>query len=250
MPADRVARAAAWLQAWDSQGTHRTATEGDDAGADWLVAEAERLGARVDVESFAVDRVEPVEAFVDIDGIRLEGVKLFDSPDTAPGGAESVQVIELAPFAVYGSEFRGLRKESPVGAIVVVTTGERPGLALLNAESFLSPFGPPVLQVSSVERERVTAAAAKRVTIVSRRVKAVGRNVVVTVPGTDPSIKPLVVMTPRSSWWRKRLIAARSSGVQTSSPASTEAMATSAARAAPSSHLSATPSPAWGTQPQ
>ena len=85
MPADRVARAAAWLQAWDSHGTHRTATEGDDAGADWLVAEAERLGARVDVESFAVDRVEPVEAFVDIDGIRLEGVKLFDSPDTAPG---------------------------------------------------------------------------------------------------------------------------------------------------------------------
>jgi hypothetical protein len=33
-------RAARWLAAWDAQGIHRTATGGDNAGADWLAQEA------------------------------------------------------------------------------------------------------------------------------------------------------------------------------------------------------------------
>ena len=202
MRADPGDRAAEWLQAWDSQGFHRTATEGDEAGADWLTAEAERMGAQVDNELFALDRVEQVEASVVVDGIPVEGLKMFDSPDTDPGGTDSVHVVELAPPAVYGREFRDLRTGMTNGAIVVVTTGDRPGLALLNAESFVSPFGPPVLQVSSSEAERITSASTKRVTIASRRTSTIGRNVVVTVPGTDPSLKPLVVMTPRSAWWQ------------------------------------------------
>ena len=38
-------------------------------------------------------------------------------------------------------------------AYVVVTLGSREGLAVRNAPHFLSPFGPPVLQVSNAERE-------------------------------------------------------------------------------------------------
>ena len=57
MPADRGDRAAEWLQAWDSQGFHRTATEGDEAGAGWLTVEAERMGAQVDAEVFALSTV-------------------------------------------------------------------------------------------------------------------------------------------------------------------------------------------------
>ena len=34
------ARAAAWLAAWDAQGIHRTATDGDQRGADWLAGGA------------------------------------------------------------------------------------------------------------------------------------------------------------------------------------------------------------------
>ena len=37
-----VTRAIAWLTAWDLQRTHRTATVGDQVGADWLI----KLGRR------------------------------------------------------------------------------------------------------------------------------------------------------------------------------------------------------------
>jgi hypothetical protein len=40
-------RAIASLTAWDSQGGHRTATSGDEAGAQWLSDEAARLGVEV-----------------------------------------------------------------------------------------------------------------------------------------------------------------------------------------------------------
>jgi hypothetical protein len=35
---DDATQAAAWLTTWDAQGVHRTATAGDEAGADWLIA--------------------------------------------------------------------------------------------------------------------------------------------------------------------------------------------------------------------
>jgi hypothetical protein len=202
MTSERWERAAAWMQTWDGQGIHRTASAGDQAGADWLAGEAERLGARVAFETFEVERVDPIEAHVEVDGVRIEGVKMFDSPDTAATGTESVRVIEAPPFAVYSSEFRVQRQEGVREALVVVTTGERPGLALLNAESFTKPFGGPVLQVSSHDRDRVVNGTVRRVTITSRQTRSIARNVVVTIPGSDLSGRPLVVMTPRSSWWQ------------------------------------------------
>jgi hypothetical protein len=49
-------RAAGWLAAWDGQGIHRTATAGDDAGADWLAREAAALGAAVAIATTAPER--------------------------------------------------------------------------------------------------------------------------------------------------------------------------------------------------
>ena len=51
-----------WLRAWDSQGPHRTATSGDQAGAEWLAGEAAALGVRVTIEVFALSRLDPIEA--------------------------------------------------------------------------------------------------------------------------------------------------------------------------------------------
>ncbi len=49
------ARAAKWLAAWDAQGIHRTATAGDEAGADWLIYEVAALGiAAPACEEFAL----------------------------------------------------------------------------------------------------------------------------------------------------------------------------------------------------
>jgi hypothetical protein len=89
---------------------------------------------------------------------------------------------------------------------VIVTLGGAPGLALLNAEWFRAPFGPPTLQVSSVDGDRIAAALTRkaelRVVVQTKRTPAQARNVVLTIPGQDRARAPVVVMTPRSSWWQ------------------------------------------------
>lgn len=201
-------RAAAWLQAWDSQGYHRTATPGDEAGADWLRAAAE---TELRDEVFSLDRLDPLDAFVDIDGVRVHGEPMFDAPDTPEGGVtgrhgRDVAIHELSPQAVYGAEFRAMRQASRQGALVIVTRGERPGLAMINAEGFSAPYGPPILQVGSEHASLLRDAVAKhaefRVVLRSRRTRAQARNLVVTLPGRSPERPPLVVMTPRSSWFQ------------------------------------------------
>jgi hypothetical protein len=216
-----VLRATTWLRAWDSHGIHRTATPGDEQGAEWLAGEARAMGATVGFESFALDRIDVDAAFLEVEGERIPGEKMFDAPDTPDGrvmalasiGAglgepsqADVHVLELAPTAVYSPEFARFRRETRSKALVVVTKGSAPGLALLNAEAFKAPFGPPILQVSSTVGPRLLAAvrsgAAVRVVVRSRRTRTQARNVVVTLPGRERGRRPLVVMTPRSSWWQ------------------------------------------------
>jgi hypothetical protein len=157
-------RAAAWLQAWDAQSTHRTGTEGDAAGAGWLAGEARAIGAEVTVEQFAFDRLDPVECWLEIGGARIEAVPVFDAPSSGADGivgalGGDIAVAELTPRAVYSGQFQRLRREGGHRALVVVCQGDAPGLGLINAEDFRSPYG-------------------------------------------DSAKPPLVVMTPRSSWWQ------------------------------------------------
>jgi len=215
MTGDEITRAAQWLQAWDSQGMHRTGTEGDHAGADWLAREAARLGAEPMEEVFSLARLDPGETFLECEGTRIEGVPLFDAPPTdgvagvlGPAGSGApIAVATLSPRAVYGDAFRALRADPSQRGLVVVCQGEHPGLGLLNAEQFRTPYGAPAIHVSSESREFLLAAAARgapaRLVAVSRRTDAPARNVVVTIPGQDPAGRPpVVVMTPRSSWWQ------------------------------------------------
>ena len=206
------------IEAWDSQGIHRTATEGDEAGADWLAREAASFGAKRGFEAFTLDRIDPTAAFVEIDGARIPGVPMFDGPMTprtgvqglaekaAPGGQALIGVTELSPLVVYSEQFVTMRRTSQYKALVVATKGGQPGLALLNAEAFRKPYGPVILQVSSEARDAVFAAVGRgavlRVVAASRRVPATARNLVVEIKGRDAGRAPLVVMTPRSSWWQ------------------------------------------------
>src|SRR5690242_21749009 len=113
-------RAAMWLQAWDSQGTHRTATDGDTAGAEWLAREAAGFGARVAIEEFPLDRIDPVVCYLELSGSRIDGVPVFDAPSTddsgiagtlgSVGSNAEIGVAELSPQAVYTGEYRELRE--------------------------------------------------------------------------------------------------------------------------------------------
>ncbi len=139
---DSEQRAARWLATWDGHGVHRTASGGDDAGAEWLTAEARALGAAVTIEEFALDRLDPIAAFLEIGGERVEAVPVFDAPATdsagvigrlGPAGGEGdITVAELSARAVYTGEFERLRRAGTHRGFVVVCSGEAPGLALTN----------------------------------------------------------------------------------------------------------------------
>jgi len=209
-------RAAAWLEAWDSQGIHRTGTAGDLAGAGWLAAEAAALGAKVEIEEFALNRLDPVAAYLEIDGDRIPAVPLFDALPTAPegiagrldlaGSDAEIGVVKLSPNSASTRPFQALRRGTQHRALVFICGGEEPGLALLNAEQFRTPFDPPAIHVGSEACDQVLAAAARgapaRLVADSRCNAAKASNVVVTLAGCGRARLPMVVMTPRSSWWQ------------------------------------------------
>ena len=162
-----VGTAADWLRAWDSQGHHRTGGDGDEAGAAWLAREAASLGAMVTSEAFALDRIDPVEACLELDGVRIEGVPVFDAPPTGPdgvsgtlgpaGGDAAIGVAALSPQSVYSGEYRTLRRNAAHRALVIVCQGAHPGLGLLNAEQFPHPYGAPAIHVAARRLPRATS---------------------------------------------------------------------------------------------
>jgi hypothetical protein len=213
---DAKARAVAWLTAWDSQGAHRTGTTGDEAGALWLAHEAAGLGAETATEVFALDRRDPIACYLELDGERIWAVLAFDAAATGADGVtgtlslrkqdEAILVAELSPRSVYTGEYDRLRRGTAHRALVIVCAGGHPGLGLLNAERFRNPYGTPTIHVSSEASETVLAGAARaapaRVVAESQYVQAAARNVVVAIRGHRRFSPPLVVMTPRSSWWQ------------------------------------------------
>jgi hypothetical protein len=212
-----VTRATAWLTAWDSQGIHRTATAGDAAGAEWLTREAADLGAAPALEEFVLDRLDPVEAYLELDNTRIPAVPVFDAPATGPDGVSGIlgrvgehtpiAVAELSPLSVYTPDYyEQLRCNVVHHGLAILCKGSQSGLGLLNAERFRHPYGAPAVLVSSEARAEVLAAAARRTSArllsTSRRVPTRASNVVVMFHGRDRSRTPVVVMTPRSSWWQ------------------------------------------------
>jgi hypothetical protein len=191
---------ATWLRAWDSQGHHRTGTAGDHAGADWLTAEAQMLGALTAQETFALDRLDPGDVYLEVDGARIPGVPVFDAPATSGiTGVLGTEIVVAAlwPGAVYTGEYRRIRENTSRAGLVIQCSGAHLGMGLLNAEQFPTPYGAPAIHVDAA----IPIGRTARLVSNSVRTRTDARNVVVTLRGSHPSRPPVVVMTPRSSWW-------------------------------------------------
>ena len=215
-------RVASVVQAYDSQGNHRTATDGDTASANWLADETRKAGAEALLEPFDLNRVDPRACYVSTASRRVDGVPLFDASFTddagvsgrlGPLGSDSeIGLTETEPSRLTdpGSESRRAVltevRQSRQKAVVLITRGSRPGLFLLNAPAFTKPFGPPTLQVSSAEAAWLyeQARARAEVTLIAKveRRPARAANVTARIAGTDASLSPVVISTPRSGWWQ------------------------------------------------
>jgi hypothetical protein len=213
-------RLAAIVEAYDSQGSHRTGSAVDHESAQWLVECARRLGVEATLEPFALNRIDPQPSYLHIGDRCIGGLPLFDTAFTGPDGVRGrlgtlgsdaeIAVIESEPFTLMEPQKEqrdavAMARRSGHKVVVVVTRGTFPGLFLLNALSFKTPSGPPMLQVSSVEAAwlKQQAAVQARATVVATALQSATQacNVVATITGSNPRLAPLVVMTPRSGWW-------------------------------------------------
>jgi len=208
-------RIGAVIRAYENQGFHRTGTDVDRISGDWLANEVRRIGVEPALEEFSLSRVDPVSASLVVDDRKIDGLPLFDGNFTSPAGIAgtlgslqsdaSIGLAEIPPNGAESGVVGDARRQNRHQAIVVVTRGARPGFCPSNADSFLRPFGPPVLQVASEEAHFLAGCARQgatvRLTAHVERTPAQAFNVVVVVSGSNKGLAPLVVMTPRSGWW-------------------------------------------------
>ena len=208
-------RIGALIRAYETQGFHRTGTDVDRRSGDWLADEVRGLGLMPSLEVFSLSRVDPEGASLVVGDRTIEGLPLFDGAFTTPAGVAGslgmlgndapIGLAELPPNAAAAGALGDARRQNRHQAIVAVTRGKSPGFCPSNADDFLHPFGPPVLQVSSEEAPFLADQARQGTKILltahATRAQAEAFNVTTIVPGTDRSLAPLVVMTPRSGWW-------------------------------------------------
>src|SRR5260221_9330125 len=154
-------RVAAFIDAYDSQGIHRTATPVDNASGDWLRRLVEVAGASARMVPFALDRVDVRAARLDADGHQIDGLPFFDGGFTGdtgiagalgpPGSNAAIALVTLdqAAIATEGQSIAELRASGSHRGIVAVAGGGTPGLLPPNARSFAKPFGVPAPQVAS-----------------------------------------------------------------------------------------------------
>jgi hypothetical protein len=212
---DRPARIRALIHDFESQGIHRTGTEVDRRSAEWLASEIRIAGLTPSLEPFSLSRVDIIGAKIQTREKTVDGIPLFDAaftdirgvrgPIGAAGSDVEIGLAEAAPNAAAAGVLGEVRRANRHKALVVITRGGRPGLCPSNADSFLAPFGPPAVQVSSEESSWLTPYAQRTgdieivANVARTRVDAV--NVTATLSGSDRSMPPLVIMTPRSGWW-------------------------------------------------
>ncbi|MBM3772915.1 MAG: hypothetical protein FJW27_16815 [Acidimicrobiia bacterium] len=216
------ARVAHVISEYESQGYHRTATSVDAASGEWLANQVRQIGLAPRLESFPLDRVDLVTNALTVEGTasgrerRIEGIPLFDGAFTDErgirgrlgpvGSSADIALTDTAINAAGRGVLGDARRSGRHRAIVAITRPRRgQGLCPSNADAFRAPFGPPVLQVSNEHeawlREAATRGAAVRVTAHVRRTTATADNVTAALDGTDLTLPPFVVMTPRSGWY-------------------------------------------------
>jgi hypothetical protein len=213
-------RVAEIIEEYSAQGIHRTGTTVDNQSGQWLAHRIAELGVKPELERFEFERVQPMNNSLTIGDQTFEGVPLYDCTYTdangitgrvgALGSDAEIGMLQVRPVgsAPEVRELHAAREQGLHKAFIAVTTPLLPagGVAPLNAEDFIRPFGPPVLQLASDSWDALQRAAQNRVpvklTVHCERVTSEAMNVAARIEGRDSSLAPLVIMTPRSGWWR------------------------------------------------
>lgn len=203
------------IHEFEQQGDHRTGTAVDRASAEWLQTQVERASLTSALEPFSLSRVDPVSVSVIAADRTVDGVPLFDGAFTDASGIRGrlgaleertdIGLTGAVPNQAATGALGDARRANRHKAIVCVTNGPRPGLCPSNADFFVKPFGPPVVQVSNLDGQSLSELARHgapvRVIAQVARTSVTAFNVTTQIVGLDSSLPPLVIMTPRSGWY-------------------------------------------------
>ena len=211
-------RITADIAAWDSQPEHRTGTPGDEQTSDWLAAEISKVGLTPNIDEFDFARRTPVLCSIQVGELKVEGIPFFDGGITGRWGTTTklspvsegtgITVGEFMPMG--GDEDTKLliqqRANPKVVGVVAISKMPSPGIGLLNADDYKTPYGVPVLQVDGINREILLQAsedhADATLNIHFNLNLVTATNVETLVKGKKPrALAPVVIMTPKSSWW-------------------------------------------------
>ena len=207
------------VEAFDATGIHRMCTPGDFASGAWFEGEAVKTGAAVTRMCVPTQRTVVDEAHLECDGLRIDGLPMFDAPSSAglsgvlcmASAGSNAGSIGLAEFpsnaaSIKGQPLEQLRRATQHKALIIATQGAGASLAPINAQFFNTLIGPPVLQVAGVHFKALAELAASntQVRFVSRyrREAMDSYNVDARVTANAGNhVAPLAVVTPRTGWW-------------------------------------------------
>lgn len=211
-----VAATARWLSEYDAFGVRRAGSAGDLACAAWLRDQLSALDVPIESVEVPLSLRAIVEAAIELPGLRIDGLPLFDAPDTPPqgiiaplglwNGAAPIGLLDVEPGAasIKGQPLEAMRQQTRHAALVLPTRDPHGELAPVNAQYYHAPFGPPALQVAGIHMQPLIQLAAERVparlTIRSERRAAHSLNLRARVEGRAGET-PLVLLTPRTSWF-------------------------------------------------
>ena len=209
------------IRAYEAMGWHRTGWEGDDAAADWLIAELGAAGVEAREQSFRAPRWRWERAEVHVTGGgTVFGEPLSDGGLTPPEGVSGrVGFVgdgeyDGSPIALWrrGPDdtdrlavgiYDDLAALQAAGArAVVLVMGDEHGNAVLrNAERPWEPIDLPVLQVAPADAGSLAEGAIGELVIEGRREVVEARNVVGEIAGVDSEAAPAALITPKSGWF-------------------------------------------------
>ena len=203
------------IRSWDWQSEHRTGTSGDRRTSEILVERLASADVSAQIVEFPFERRIPVDCYVKVGYECIQGIPLFDGGETdgilegslVPTGQSGE--IAFGPATASGGPQNGQLLSHRNGelhqALVGIARSATPGIAMLNADSFSQPFGVPVLIVDGKHEKKLLEAAQNRskvkLNISFDTEQTSATNVEVRVAGQRTDLDPLVVMTPKSSWW-------------------------------------------------
>jgi hypothetical protein len=219
-PALTAAEAERLIRQFESQGDHRTGSPGDDACTRWLIDELTSHGIDAEAQPYAFPRLAIERAEITISGRTVPGVPLYDGGFTPPDGVDAKLIeADSAPGAIalwyreadpnfFGPAiYESLLAAHQAGTLgVVIVAGDDQGAPVVrNAERIDDPLPIPVLQVAPADWPDTASlrdAVDVTLTIDATRAPGPATNVVATIPGSDPDATPVVLMTPKSGWFR------------------------------------------------